>query len=170
VRTRITVDVGELSRDVEVSSDGVEFQIKVGGEPLPVDAVEVAPGRWSLLVGPSRMSHDVRVDHDHAGVWTVFVDGRRVPVSVRQPGRTRAAGRAHHDADGPERVSAPMPGKVVRLLVARGEAVTPGQGVAVVEAMKMENELRARRAGTVLDVLVREGAAVEAGAAVVVIG
>ena len=169
MKTQITLDVGDTSRDVAVSSDDNGFQITVGADPVAVDGVELSPGRWSLLIGPSRTSHDVRVRHDRAGAWTVFVDGRPVPVCVRKAERDRAV-RTAHEPDGPERVSAPMPGKVVRLLVARGDPVTPGQGVAVVEAMKMENELRARRAGTVLDVLVSEGASVESGAAVVVIG
>jgi biotin carboxyl carrier protein len=60
-------------------------------------------------------------------------------------------------------VKSPMPGKVVRLLVKSGDEIKTGQGVAVVEAMKMENELRAPRGGTVQEVRVREGQAVEAG-------
>jgi biotin carboxyl carrier protein len=123
-----------------------------------------------LLVGELRASHDIRLQNDRPGEWTVFVDGRSVAVSARVRGRGRQAAHDLSDSDGPERIAAPMPGKVVRLLVARGETVVPGQGVAVVEAMKMENELRARRSGTVLDVLVREGASIEAGAAVMVIG
>jgi biotin carboxyl carrier protein len=166
----VTVEIGDASRDVEVSSDGVTFQITVGDTPVTVDALELAPGQWSLLLGSCRTSRDVRVRNNRRDSWTVFVDGQRVPVSVRPAGHHRAVERNRHEAVGPERVSTPMPGKVVRLLVAQGEAVTPGQGVAVVEAMKMENELRARRAGTVLDVLVREGTLVEAGAAVMVIG
>jgi biotin carboxyl carrier protein len=124
-----------------------------------------------LLLGSARTSHDVRVQNDRQDSWTVFLNGQRVRVSVLpEGGHDRAVARNRTESVGPERVAAPMPGKVVRLLVGRGEAVAQGQGLAVVEAMKMENELRARRAGTVLDVLVREGASVEAGAAVMVIG
>ena len=71
---------------------------------------------------------------------------------------------------GPIRIVAPMPGKVIRLLAAGGEAVSVRQGVIVVEAMKMENELRAPRAGTVGEVLVREGDLVDAGALLLTIG
>jgi biotin carboxyl carrier protein len=170
VRTRVTLVIGEALHEVEVSVDNPGFRIKINEETLPVDAAELAPGRWSLLVGAGRVSHDIRLQNDRPGEWTVFVDGRRVAVSVRAPGRARQGTRVVSDGDGPERVAAPMPGKIVRLLVAPGETVVKGQGVAVVEAMKMENELRARRSGTVLDVLVREGASIEAGAAVMVIG
>ena len=63
-----------------------------------------------------------------------------------------------------------MPGKVTRVLVARGQAVAAGAGLLVVEAMKMENELEAPRSGEVLELLAREGQAVEAGALLVVVG
>jgi biotin carboxyl carrier protein len=72
-------------------------------------------------------------------------------------------------ASGPQRVTAPMPGKVVRVLVKPGDAVAARQPVVVVEAMKMENELRAGREGTVSDVQVREGMSVDAGALLLVI-
>jgi len=72
--------------------------------------------------------------------------------------------------DGPQRLLAPMPGKVVRVLVKPGDHVVGRQGVVVVEAMKMENELRAGRSGVVREVLVVEGASVDAGMPLVVIG
>ena len=72
-------------------------------------------------------------------------------------------------ASGPVRVAAPMPGRVLRVQVSPGDEVAAGQGLVVVEAMKMENELRATRAGRVLEVVVREGQAVETGALLVVL-
>ncbi|MGH9347374.1 MAG: biotin/lipoyl-containing protein, partial [Vicinamibacterales bacterium] len=71
--------------------------------------------------------------------------------------------------DGPHAIVAPMPGKVVKVLVSAGDAVAARQGVVVVEAMKMENELRAAKAGTVAEVRVSEGASVEAGTVLVVV-
>ena len=89
------------------------------------------------------------------------------PSGIPPPaGRRRGAWAG----DGPVRIVAPMPGKVVRVLAAPGEAVTARQGVVVVEAMKMENELRAPRAGIVGEVLAREGALVDAGALLLTIG
>jgi biotin carboxyl carrier protein len=99
---------------------------------------------------------------------TVHIDGVPVEVSINQMRRAGAA--AAHSADGgPQRVTAPMPGKIVRVLVAAGEAVRARQPVAVIEAMKMENELRAGRDGTVAEVLGRQGDSVEAGALLLVI-
>ena len=93
-----------------------------------------------------------------------------VPVAVRLNGR-RARGRKDDAAagSGPLRIAAPMPGKVVRVLVKAGDAVRARQPVVVVEAMKMENELRADRDGTVAEIHAREGMSVEAGALLVVI-
>jgi biotin carboxyl carrier protein len=106
------------------------------------------------------------------GAFDVHVDGCVVPVRIRQSSafarpRTTVAGAAR--AGGPQRIVAPMPGKIVRVLVARGDEVAPRQGLVVVEAMKMENELRAPRAGCVQEVAVTEGQSVEAGALLVVV-
>ncbi len=91
-----------------------------------------------------------------------------VPVTVRLTGRS---GRRHKGAaaSGSARVVAPMPGKVVRVLVEAGETVRARQAVVVVEAMKMENELRADRDGTVAEIHAREGMLVDAGALLIVI-
>ncbi|HMD36978.1 MAG TPA: acetyl-CoA carboxylase biotin carboxyl carrier protein subunit, partial [Vicinamibacterales bacterium] len=89
----------------------------------------------------------------------VTVDGRR----------QRARGAATDTGSGPQRIAAPMPGKVVRVLVKAGDAVQARQPIVVVEAMKMENELRAERDGTVAELHAREGLLVEAGSLLVVI-
>jgi biotin carboxyl carrier protein len=82
--------------------------------------------------------------------------------------RLRRAG-GKFTAVGPQRVDAPMPGKVVRVLVKQGDQVTEGQGLVVVEAMKMENELKSPKAGRVVELHAVEGAAVESGAKLVVV-
>jgi biotin carboxyl carrier protein len=108
------------------------------------------------------------VTPDAAGQLTAIVDGTPVPVAVNGR-RQRTRDQAAHAGTGPQRVTAPMPGKIVRVLVAAGEAVRARQPVAVIEAMKMENELRAGRDGTVAEVLGRQGDSVEAGALLLVI-
>ena len=94
-----------------------------------------------------------------------------VPVVVSVNGRRRWGQKQDgHGADsGPQKVVAPMPGKIVRVLVAAGDQVTPRQPVVVVEAMKMETELRASREGTIAEIHVRQGMSVEAGALLLVI-
>ncbi len=124
--------------------------------------------RWSILVGET--SYEVAIESRRRGQQLVHVDGHVVPVTVRVPGR---GGRGGTDdgsgGTGPATIVAPMPGRVVKVLVAPGDAVMARQGLVVVEAMKMENELRAPRAGTVAEVRVREGAPVEANVVLVVI-
>ncbi len=98
----------------------------------------------------------------------VVIDGFRFAVEVRDP-RRMARQSGARSREGVETVTAPMPGKVVRVLVAPGDAVEAGQGLVVVEAMKMQNEMKAPRAGRVSAVPAREGATVAAGEALAVI-
>jgi biotin carboxyl carrier protein len=106
-------------------------------------------------------SYEARVE-EHPEALIVVIDGYRFELEVRDPRRwsRQASGRG---AGGVQSVTAPMPGKVVRVLVAPGDIVETGQGLLVVEAMKMQNEMKASRAGKVLAVAIREGATVAAG-------
>jgi biotin carboxyl carrier protein len=151
--------------------------------PLFVDVVPVGD-RWSILVreveagADSRRavtdlrgaSHEVAIESRGQGERFVHVDGYVVPVTLVAPGRrqSRSSGGAA-SAAGPIAIASPMPGRVVKVLVTPGAAVAARQGLVVVEAMKMENELRAPRAGTVTEVRVREGAPVDANTVLVVI-
>jgi biotin carboxyl carrier protein len=94
-----------------------------------------------------------------------------VPVAVSVNGRRHWSRKDEGAAGGtgPQQITAPMPGKIVRVLVAAGDVVAARQPLVVVEAMKMENELRAGRAGTIAEVHAREGASVDAGALLLVI-
>jgi biotin carboxyl carrier protein len=164
------LEVEGLVRKVQVAHDGGRFEILLDGVPHSVDAAAIEPGRWSLLMSDGRSHEVVIVANGHEGAATVLVDGSVVPIGVRDPRRRRDAAGAQASAAGPVRILAPMPGKVVRVLVAPGDTVSARQSVIVVEAMKMENELRAPRAGIVGEVLVREGALVEAGTLLLTIG
>ncbi len=105
------------------------------------------------------------------GILTVRVGGHRIDVRVIDPRayRRRGPGHAADGLSGVRHVLAPMPGRVVRVLVKAGDRVTARQGLVVVEAMKMENELRAPSDATVREVRASEGASVEAGAILVVL-
>jgi biotin carboxyl carrier protein len=131
-------------------------------------------GRWSMLVGnrlsqgpdaaSAYASYEIAVETSGPGERVVHVNGRPVAVQVPDARARFGRGRApSSSARGAGSVSAPMPGRVVKVLVRVGETVSPGQGLIVVEAMKMENEVRAPRRGTVADVRVAEGQSVEAG-------
>jgi biotin carboxyl carrier protein len=139
--------------------------VTIDGRPLEVGLVSADEAFASLLVAGE--SHELGLERQPAGVRVHFRGGS-VLVELTEASRRVAA--AARRPSGPVRVTAPMPGRVVRVLVAPEASVEVGQGLVVVEAMKMENELRAPRAGRVEQVAVREGQAVEAGALLVVIG
>jgi len=181
----IHVTAGGRTRAVEVSRNGDGFLVSLDGRQHEVD-VKVISGVWSMLLGPakagrhdqsnvgagfSRPTHSYEVAFSQAvnGALTVHVDGVPVAVSINRVRRMGATAAADPAGEGPQRVTAPMPGKIVKLLVKPGDKVQPRQGLVVVEAMKMENELRARAAGTVSEVRVTEGASVEAGAILVIL-
>jgi biotin carboxyl carrier protein len=106
-------------------------------------------------------SYEARVE-EHPGLLVVVIDGYRFEIDVRDPRRLRR-GASGRGAAGVQTISAPMPGKVVRVLVMAGDVVEAGQGLLVVEAMKMQNEIKAQRAGKVLTVSAREGETVAPG-------
>jgi biotin carboxyl carrier protein len=147
--------------------------IAVDGIGYHVDVAELGPDSFSLLLGGDggggRSVSTVVVPGKEPGELHVAVDGRNVPVWVVESERSRKRGAGGADHAGPQRVVAPMPGKVVRVLVAPGQRVEPRQGLVVVEAMKMENELRAPSGGVITRVGVEPGASVEAGAVLIVI-
>ena len=144
----------------------------IDGREVEVSVVETG-GRWSILVGPAKAghyeSHDVAFDPAPGGELIVHVNGVAVPVTVIDR-RRQGRGVRHGESDsGPRTIVTPMAGRIVRVLVKPDEAVIARQPLVVVEAMKMENEFRAPRAGTVADVRVAEGASVEANTVLVVL-
>ncbi|HMK73140.1 MAG TPA: biotin/lipoyl-containing protein [Myxococcaceae bacterium] len=151
---RIPVDVEDLG--------GGRLVLHVNGARHEVDALALAHGAVSLLV--DARSYDVEFDELGEEV-EVLVRGDlfRVDVADERTLRLRA-GAAAFRVEGKVTVTSPMPGKVVRVLVRPGEAVAEGQGLVVVEAMKMENELKSPKTGTVGEVFAREGGTVEANA------
>ena len=176
---------GGRTRSVDVSRNGDRFAVSLDGRQHEVD-VKVITGVWSMLLerakagthdpdhvgaGLSRptRSYEVAFSQSAEGALIVHVDGVPVEVTINQMRRTATSVASHPAGEGAQRVTAPMPGKIVKLLVKPGDKVQPRQGVVVVEAMKMENELRAGAAGTVSEVRVSEGASVEAGAILVIL-
>ncbi len=127
--------------------------------------VEVRPGVYSILDGTR--SVEARVVANGGG-YTVHVNGLRYDVEVFDP-RDRKSSSAQTGGRGPQRIAAPMPGKVIRTLVEVGAEVSAGEGLVVVEAMKMQNEMKSPKAGRVVELRVRAGATVSAGEVLVVV-
>jgi biotin carboxyl carrier protein len=141
------------------------YTVLLDGRPLEVDLRPAGHGFLSLLV--EGRSHEAAL-HRREGGFTVTLDDAILEVALTEAARG-AAGPVRKVASGATRVAAPMPGKLVRVLVQPGEDVAAGQGLVVMEAMKMENEIRAPRAGRVREVPVQERQAVETGALLVLL-
>jgi biotin carboxyl carrier protein len=154
----------------DVTIDGMKFRLdlnrveghwtcRLDGSEVEVDAILARPDVLSLRIG--NMVYEIkseRVANDlHLWVGSTCFD-----AEVRDPRSLRGRARAGND-HGARKITAPMPGKVVRVLVHEGDEVAAGAGVAVVEAMKMQNEIKSPKKGTVRKILVNEGATVNAG-------
>ena len=185
---RFEIEVGGRTRRVEVRGE----EVLVDGRRFHVD-VERAGHAWSLLLGsvdvagdghgtPSRRtaparSYEVSLVEHSADDFVAYVDGRQVQVTVAPRGAARHGGGAQPTeggrfdgaSGGSHRVLAPMPGRIAKVLVKAGDVVEARQGLVVVEAMKMENELRSPGDGVVAEVAVAEGALVQANAVLVVV-
>ena len=148
--------------EVEFQTEGDRLWVEAAGRRLEADFRRLPDGEvYSLLIGGR--SYEVRVAPGATGL-DVTLDGATVPVEVRHPLEKLLQSSQHaHRATSGETVAAPMPGLVVALRVKPGDRVAAGQSVAVVEAMKMQNELVARHGGIVSEVLVAERASVAAG-------
>jgi biotin carboxyl carrier protein len=168
---RLEVQIGGRKRELEIAREGSQVRARVDGRALEADAVEVAEGVYSILLGGQ--AFEVRVQPDESAEagrrLRVHAGGYEFAAQIADPRRRRGRGGAV-EAEGQQQVSAPMPGKVVRVLVGAGDDVAAGQGLVVVEAMKMQNEIRSPKAGKVERVLVGEGQAVNAGQALIVVG
>jgi biotin carboxyl carrier protein len=164
------VEVNGRVRQVAVRRDGGRFAISVDARTWQVDAARLDPRTLSLIVGQGT-SYEVNVAPSAANAGWLNVRVGQMVFDVALNARRRRSRQEDHDhrGSGPQRIVAPMPGKIVRVTVTAGSAVRARQTVVVIEAMKMENELRAGRDGTVGELFAREGALVEAGELLVVI-
>ena len=194
----VDLELDGTRRRVVLRRAGERWIAEIDGREVEVSVVD-AGGRWSMLVGPAmgpasavaqratankkaghydqprhEASYDIAFDQRPGGELIVHVNGIAVPLTVvsgpgRPKHRGRAAGRDGESDAAPRTIVAPMAGRIVKVLVKPDEAVAARQPLVVVEAMKMENELRAPRAGTVAEVRVAEGASVEANTVLVVL-
>jgi biotin carboxyl carrier protein len=168
------IEVNGQPHVVTIERVGSRYRIESGGRTDVVDVARVDRATISMILdGDGQCSHEVTLlDGREPGEVEVYLRAGVVSTRVAgAPGQRRwsAKGPVLGGAGGPQRVTAPMPGKIVKVLVAPGDAVVARQGLVVIEAMKMENELRAARDGHVKDVHVAEGDLVEAGRLLTVI-
>jgi biotin carboxyl carrier protein len=172
---KFELEVGDRLRTVEIRRRADGYDVAVDGRARIVDVAHVGAASWSLLVrdterGISRSVEATVLPRPGDSGFDVQIDGFHIPIQLKGGlgRRTRDIGTGG-TGSGVQRLTAPMPGKVVRVLIAPGDAVKARQSLVVIEAMKMENELRAARDGRVREVLVSEGQSVDAGAPLVVV-
>jgi biotin carboxyl carrier protein len=170
------IEVGGHAVRVSVERVGNLYRVEVGGKVCMVDLAHVDATTLSMIVyGEGASSYEVGLaERPTPDEWEVYLRAGVVYTRVDgQPGARRVRRAAGVDpfvaTSGLLQVVAPMPGRIVRVLVAPGDEVAARQGLVVVEAMKMENELRAPRAARVREVHASEGASVEAGRVLVVL-
>jgi len=163
---KLEVQIGGRTRELEARRVANRWLWQLDGKPIEADAVEVSPGVFSILIGGK--SFELRVEERAAGL-RLFSTGKEFSADVIDPRQWRRRRPGGLEAQGRQQVLAPMPGKVVRVLVKTGDAVEAGQGLLVVEAMKMQNEIRAPKTGKVERLLVVEGQAVNAGEVLAVV-
>jgi acetyl/propionyl-CoA carboxylase alpha subunit len=153
------VTIGGKNYRLDLNRADGQWTCRLDDRDLEIDAVLARPDVLSLRIGDS--AYEIKSERV-GNYWHLWVGSTRFVAEIRDPRSLRGRARAGDDY-GPRKITAPMPGKVVRLLVREGDEVEAGTGVAVVEAMKMQNEIKSPKRGIVQKILAGEGSAVNAG-------
>jgi len=158
---KFDTQIDDEQTQLEVVRQGDCCRFRLGDQPeREAQLMEVEPGVYSVLL--DGRSYEAHAEAGVDCVW-ITIRGHRFRVTITDP-RSWSSKRAGPHGHGREEIVAPMPGKIVRLLVEPGQTVEAGQGIVVMEAMKMQNEMKTRRAGRVAGIPVRAGDTVGAGA------
>lgn len=157
---RYDVTIDGKSYRLELEREDARWRCRLDGQEIQVDAVLAGRGVLSILIAGK--AYEVKREHTATDMH-LWVGSGRYAVELRDPRslRSRRAGMATDH--GPRRLLASMPGKVVRVLLQEKAVVEAGQGILVVEAMKMQNEIKSPKQGIVQKIVASEGTAVNAG-------
>lgn len=147
--------------------DDNHFEITIDGKTVHVDAAKSGKTIYSIIEDGKQF--EVIIDENGARGFDVLVGGQLFQLEALDERSRLLTASAKIAATGPQRIEAEMPGKVVKIGVAVGAAVAEGQGVVILEAMKMENEIKSPIEGTIVEVGVAEGQTVESGALLFVV-
>jgi len=158
---QLTGPAGKKLRTVELERDANRWKITLDGQSVDADIVEINSNLFSLLL--AGRSYEIHLVQSPDGLLKLQTGLAEFTAEVADPRSWRGRKHGALEAEGRQQVTAPMPGKVVRVLVQAGDKVETGQGLLVVEAMKMHNEIRSPKNGTVERLLIKEGQPVNAG-------
>ncbi len=166
---KLQAEIDGEKHEVEFRRDGQSVTATVDGREYQLDVSE--PEKEVLLVKNANKVSQVFVSPKAGTVseFGVTIHGQALDIEIIDPKRLRGAGDDHNSVDGLAEIKTAMPGKVVRILVESGAEVEKGDGIIVVEAMKMQNELKSPKDGTVKEIRAAEGHTVNAGEVLVVI-
>jgi biotin carboxyl carrier protein len=148
--------IGDSERDLSLELDGGRVSAGISARHYDIEAREIESGFYLLFL-------DDRVRECRVSEDVVLIGGQKYHVEIIDPKRLRSGQNSAGHHHGVAEIVAPMPGKVVRVQVEAGATVEKGVGVVVVEAMKMQNEMKSPRAGVVVSVKVKPGDTVNAG-------
>jgi biotin carboxyl carrier protein len=151
---------GGESHRIELEKAAGGWECRLNGQLVNIDAVITRRDVLSLLVDGH--TYEIKREQTATGLH-MWVGTTCFAVELRDPRSLRSGYRAAGDEKGPRKILAPMPGRIVRLLVAENSEVEVGQGIVVVEAMKMQNEIKSPRKGIVRKISATPGAAVNPG-------
>ena len=163
---KLTLDIAGQSHEAEFTREGANVQLAFDTQTHEAFVSQPEAGFYTVLLNDRVFR--CYIDVQPNGQTEVVVNGRRFPVSVRDK-KHRQANVGSAAAGGKAVLVAPMPGKVVRIMCAIGDAVEANQSLLVVEAMKMQNEVQTPKAGKVVELKVAEGQTVNAGETMIVV-
>ena len=166
---KLQAEIDGEKHEVEFKRDDRNVTATVDGREYQLDVSETESGVF-LIKNENRVS-EVSVSQKPGanGAFAVALKGHELDIDIIDPKRLRSAGKADEDTAGKAEIKTAMPGKVVRILVELGAEVAKGDGIVVVEAMKMQNELKSPKDGVIADIRAAEGETVNAGDILVVI-
>jgi biotin carboxyl carrier protein len=164
---KIELEIDGQMIEGEFTFSGGAAQLTFGGATREAQVSEPEPGMYTVIINDR--VYRCALEESPGGAVEVIVNGRRIPVAARDKKHLRGHAGPGAGATGQVKLSSPMPGKVVRVLLNAGDEVAAHQGVLVVEAMKMQNEVQSPKAGKIAEIKVSEGQTVNAGETLAVI-
>ena len=154
----VTIDGKKYRLELQRAEQG--WQCRLDGRDVQIDAVFTRPDVLSILI--EGKAYEIKRERTVTDL-NLWVGSAPYTAELRDPRSLRGRKGGAADELGPRKLIAPMPGKVIRILLQENSMVEPGQGILVMEAMKMQNEIKSPRKGTVQKILAAEGANVNAG-------
>ena len=160
---KLTAELAGEKYEISLRQTGESVSAEIDGRAYELEAHQIEPNVY-LLKHENKIYQIFVAPNEKTGApFSVNLQNYDLEIKLTDPKRMRSAAGAGANADGAAEIKTAMPGKVVRVLVEQGSAVKQGDGVLIVEAMKMQNEMKSPKDGTIKEIRTSEGATVNAG-------